>query len=115
LLDGGEGLDTGPDVNAVDEVAGAGIGDGVGHLGQNVLGIGQLDDRGLLGGPEGFSTTTQAVLVLGEELVEVLEEFGQATGGEGVVGLAVGSHEEAALGTTPSDEVAAPGDDGARQ
>ncbi len=88
----------------------------------------------------------RCILVLGHELVKVLEELGQASGvidddgvvvvaggadaddahaalpagerqavDEGVVGLAVWAHEETALGAASGDEVAATGDDGARE
>jgi hypothetical protein len=52
LLYAGRRPDAGPVVNTLDEVAGAGIGDRVEHLGEDVLRIGKLDDGGGLGGPE---------------------------------------------------------------
>jgi len=146
FLDDGQRLDARPVMDLLDEVARAGIGDGVGHLGEDVLGIGQLDHGGLLGGPEGLPAPAQAVLVFCEELMKVLEEYRQTPAvvdddrviviragaeadeadvalaarkrqavNEGVVGLAVRAHEEAALGAAPGDEVAAAWDDGTGQ
>jgi hypothetical protein len=51
----------------------------VDDLGEDILGIGQLDDGGLLGGPEGFPAATDAILVFGEELVGMAEELGEAS------------------------------------
>jgi hypothetical protein len=76
FFDGGQGFDAGPMVDLFDEVAGARIGDGVGHLGEDVLRGGQLDDGGLLGGPESLPAAVEAVLMLCEELVEGFEELG---------------------------------------
>ena len=65
-------------VCAFDQVVLDGIGEGVGHLGEDVVPIWKLDDGRGFGGPEVLPAPAESVLVLGEELVESLEEFGHA-------------------------------------
>ena len=50
------------------------VAEGVGHLVDDVVGIDEANDAGLLGGPEVLPATAQGVLALGEELVEMLDE-----------------------------------------
>ena len=74
-----EGAHPRPVGGPLDEVALYGIGEVVDHLAEHVLGLHETDDAGLLHRPEVLPATAQGVLVLGEELVEALEEPGVVT------------------------------------
>jgi len=61
-------------VSLLDEPILDGIGQGVDHFLDDVGGVDEADDAGLLGRPEVLPSAAQRVLALGEELVKVLEE-----------------------------------------
>ena len=63
-----------PMVSLLDEPILDGIGQGVDHFLDDVGGVDEADDAGLLGRPEVLPSAAQRVLALGEELVKVLEE-----------------------------------------
>jgi hypothetical protein len=43
-----------PFLDGVDQICGCGIGEGVGHLVEEIVGLDQVNDGGRLGGPEAF-------------------------------------------------------------
>src|SRR6185369_7959595 len=73
------------------------IGEGIDHLVDDVVGIDQTNDAGLLGRPEVLPAATEGVVTFGEQLVEVLYE-GRVVAvrivGTGVVMVAHGGGEE---------------------
>jgi hypothetical protein len=69
-----ERRDSRPVVGPVYQVVLHRIAKGVGHLVDDVVGIDEADDAGLLGRPEVLPATVEGVLTLGEELVEMLDE-----------------------------------------
>jgi hypothetical protein len=64
-----------PVMGAHNQVSGSRVRQGVNDLGQHVLRVDQFDNRGLLRGPEVLPSAAKGVLVLGEKLVEALEEL----------------------------------------
>ncbi len=69
-----ERRDSRPMVCPVHQVVFHWVAEGIGHLVDHVVGIEEANDVGLLGAPEVLPATTQGVLALGEELVEMLDE-----------------------------------------
>src|SRR3954465_13597356 len=69
-----EGADAGPLACRLDQVIDDRIGEGVDHLSEDVLGLNELDRRGLFGGPHGLPPPVESVLVLCDQLVEMSQE-----------------------------------------
>jgi len=63
-----------PFLDGVDQVRRGRIGEGVGHLFNNVVGFDQADDGSGFGGPEVFEAAEVSVLAAGEKSVEMLGE-----------------------------------------
>jgi len=76
-----EGADTWPVLDGIDQIGGGRIGEGVGHLAEDVVGLGEADDGGRLGGPEVLEAVEMGVLAAGEEPVEMLGEDGEVAVG----------------------------------
>jgi hypothetical protein len=62
---------SGPLVCLLDQVIDDRIGEGVDHLFEDVLGLDELDGRGLFGGPRGLPAEVESVLVLCDQLGEI--------------------------------------------
>src|SRR5205809_693636 len=79
-------------LSLLDETILDGIRERVGHLVDDVVGIDEADNAGLLGCPKVLPATTERVLTLGEELVEKFEESGVVAMGVLDTGVMVVAH-----------------------
>ena len=90
--DGVERRDTGPVVGLLDQAVLDRVGEGVDHLVDDVVGVDQTNDAGLLGGPEVLPATAEGVLTFGEEFVKMLDEGGVIAVGVVDAGMVVVAH-----------------------
>ena len=67
-----------PMVGSLDQVVFDGVGEGIRHLGEDVVRVWELDDGRGLGGPKILPPAPQGILVLCEKLVESLEKLRHA-------------------------------------
>jgi hypothetical protein len=78
--DGGvEGGDAGPLLDGLDQVRCGGIGEGVGHLVEDVLALDEPDNRGRFRGPEAFEAAEVGVLAAGEKTMKTFGEDGKVS------------------------------------
>jgi hypothetical protein len=71
---GVERVEARPFLDDVDQIRRGGIGEGVGHLLDDVVGFDQANNRGRFRGPEVLEAAEVCVLAAGEQAVEMLGE-----------------------------------------